>query len=171
MKVSRRRAITQTLDLFILIAAVLGVGALVITALYGLVGAATTNASIQVVTASATGGATSGSNSITALSITVKNSGSSNLPSNTMYIELGGTSGSPTYTSGSILCNDVASGTAAVYGTSVAIECSSVALAQGAQESIVLLNPITMTVGWNEGTSYQVTVVYGNTQTSVTVTA
>lgn len=171
MKMSRKRAITQTLDLFILIAAVLGVGAIVTATLFSLVGAATTNANIQVVTASATGGAPSGSTSIAAFSITIKNAGSSNLPSNILYVELGGTSGTPTYTGGSILCNNAGTGTVAVYGASIAIECPSVALIQGAQESIVVLNPITMTTGWNEGNSYQVTVVYGNTQTSITITA
>ncbi len=70
MKTNRRRnGISQSMDLFIIIAAVLGVGGIVSASVYSLVNSATANTSIAVVGASFRAGAPS------AISVSVKNDG------------------------------------------------------------------------------------------------
>ena len=77
MKVTRqRRAISQSMDLFIIIAAVLGVGGIVTASIYNLVSAATSNSSISIVGASLKAG-DSASASPVAISVSVKNTGGS----------------------------------------------------------------------------------------------
>ena len=49
MKVSRRGGISQSMDLFIIVAAVLGVGGVVSASIYNLVTSATTDTSVAVV--------------------------------------------------------------------------------------------------------------------------
>ncbi len=72
----RRKAISQSLDLFIIIAAVLGIGGIVTGAAYSLANSAATSTSIQIVQAATAGGTAT---SINAFSITIKNTGTSTI--------------------------------------------------------------------------------------------
>ena len=71
-----RAAISQSMDLFIIIAAVLGVGGIVSASIYNLVSSATTSTSIIVVGAATRAGAAT-SSPPTAVSISIKNNGGS----------------------------------------------------------------------------------------------
>jgi hypothetical protein len=77
MKITtQRKAISQSMDLFIIIAAVLGVGGIVSASIYNLVNSATSSSDIVVTGASLKAGSSS-SASPTALSISIKNDGGS----------------------------------------------------------------------------------------------
>jgi hypothetical protein len=170
MKINARRtAISQSIDLFIIIAAVLAVGGVVTATIYGLAGSASSNSAIQVVQASAAGG---GATSINSFSITVKNMGSTTITSSAVTAILGGsvqpatpkTLPAPTCSSGSGSLGGSA-------GNPVQVICSGVTLAPGAQVAISV-GPISgLTTGWTSGTTYQVTVTFGTAQTTINVIA
>jgi hypothetical protein len=88
MKISKRSAISQSLDLFIIIGAVLAVGGIVTTSVYGLVNANSQSTAMQVTSISAAGG-TNG-NLVDSFSMVVKDIGSASL-TGTMTITLVGT--------------------------------------------------------------------------------
>jgi archaellum component FlaF (FlaF/FlaG flagellin family) len=171
MKITARRrtAISQSIDLFIIIAAVLAVGGVVTAAIYGLAGSASTNSSIQVVQAAAQGG---GATAINSFSITVKNTGSTTISLGTVTVTLRGSvqPASPV-TSPTPTCS---TGTGSLGGSAaspVQVICSSVTLAPGAQVAISE-GPISgLTTGWTPGATYQVTVTLGSAQTSINVIA
>jgi hypothetical protein len=77
MKIARRRtAISQSMDLFIIIAAVLGVGGVVTATIYNLVNSATSDSSITIVGASLKAGPASTDPPV-AISVSIKNDGGS----------------------------------------------------------------------------------------------
>jgi hypothetical protein len=170
MKINARRAaISQSIDLFIIIAAVLAVGGVVTATIYGLAGSASSNSAIQVVQASAQGG---GATSISSFSITVKNMGSTTISSGTVTVTLGG---SVEATGSTVPTPTCSSGTAGVVtvatGKPVQLTCSSLTLAPGNQVAISEGSITTLTTGWTPGTTYQVTVTFGSAQTTINVIA
>ncbi len=174
MKTSRRSAISQSMDLFIIIAAVLGIGGVVTAAVYGLAGSAVSNSSIQVVQASAQGGAVSASTSINAFSITIKNTGSSPI-TGTLTITLGGTKEANGSTVPTPTCSNGTGGTVSVQsGSVVQITCSGVTLTPGEQVAIfegTVGAGTPLTTGWNVGSTYAVTVLFGSAQTAINLVA
>jgi len=173
MKIARnRKAISQSLDLFIIIAAVLAVGGIVTAAVFSLAGSATTNSFLGVVQVQAAGGTATGT--INSFSITVKNSGSSTI-TGTMTITFGGT----VEASGSNLpiptCSSGTAGIVAVTsGNTVQLTCSSLTLTPGEQVAISegpVGTTTALTTGWTIGTKYTVTAALGSALQSIMVTA
>jgi len=166
---TRRKAISQSIDLFIIIAAVLAVGGVVTASIYGLAGSASANSAIQVVQASAQGG---GATAINSFSITVKNMGSTTISAGTLTVTLGGSKQPATpVATPAPTCS---SGTGSLGGAANApleVICSSVTLAPGAQIA-VYVGPVTgLTTGWTPGTTNQVVVTFGSAQTTINVVA
>ena len=77
MKIDQRRAISQSLDLFIIIGAVLAVGGVVTSSVFGLVNGNSQNTAFQVTAISASGG--TGTNLVNSFNIVLKNIGSSSI--------------------------------------------------------------------------------------------
>ena len=188
MKIKRRQtAVSQSMDLFIIIAAVLGVGGVVTAAVYNLVGSATSSASIMVVGA-ATRAGTSSSSPPTAISISIKNDGGSPIPCTptTCQVVFAGTNtGSTTAPACAAPCT-ITSGGPAVWsiggpaGTPAAsnpltFETNTFLLQPGAQTSFVLSSPLS-TVGtaptfWTTGAAVTVNVLFGSASAQVAVSS
>ncbi len=179
MKINKRSAISQSLDLFIIIAAVLAVGGIVTASIYGLIGSATTNSSIQVTQVSVSGAA-SPSTTIPAFSITVKNIGSSSIScGGTCTVTISGTVGSASgvCTGATVLSGAVSSGTAPAWsGTCAAsnpvvFTTTALVLPAGASVSLSAVGVSALTPGCVTGTSYTVDVVLGAATASIKLTA
>jgi hypothetical protein len=170
MKINAKRsAISQSIDLFIIIAAVLAVGGVVTATIYGLAGSASSNSAIQVVQASAQGG---GATSINSFSITVKNMGSTTISSGTMTVTLGGSKQPSTpVATPAPTCSSGTGSLGGSAGNPVQVICSSVTLAPGAQVAISVGPVSGLTTGWTPGTTYQVTVTFGSAQATINVIA
>ncbi len=99
-----RRAISQSLDLFIIIGAVLAVGGVVASAATGLVGSAAATPSLQLVSYSLTGTPSGTLNGGSTLSVTLKNVGTSTIlvgPSFSIALTTNSLAGA----SGNLTCN------------------------------------------------------------------
>ena len=181
MKIARRRtAISQSLDLFIIIAAVLGVGGVVTASIYNLVSSATTNSSISIVSASFKAGSGSTSSPV-AISIIVKNSGGSPIDcSSTTSCEviLAGTSTGSTAATCTLPCTltsggDLIWGLASTSGPLTFVLTTAPAdLQSGAQTSLVLSGPLaagTSPTFWGPGAPVTVNVLFGSASAQVTV--
>ena len=181
MKITRRRhAISQSMDLFIIIAAVLGVGGVVTASIYNLVSSATSNSSISIVDASLKAG-TATSTSPVAIAVTVKNDGGSPIScgsSTSCEVVFAGTStgsaaatcNSPcTITSGGTLVWGVGSSAGAL---TFDLSSTPTQLASGSQTSFVL-NGVLSTTGspvfWTPGTPVTINVLFGTASAQVTV--
>jgi archaellum component FlaG (FlaF/FlaG flagellin family) len=181
---NRRKAISQSMDLFIIIAAVLAVGGIVTAAIYGLAGSATSNQSVQVTGVSLTAGASSTAGPA-AFTITIKNSGTSTITctATTCLVTFSGTSeGSTpaTVTCAATTClNSSPSGwvlTAAAAGAPLQFNYGTNTLAPGAATSFTLSS---VTIGGTttgvsmptHGASQVLTVSFGTAAASITVTA
>lgn len=171
------------MDLFIIIAAVLGVGGVVSASIYNLVSSATSNSSIAVVGASIVGAPASDSPP-TAISITVKNNGGSTIDcsASTCLVTLAGTSegSSPaTVTCTGTCLTSSPSGWALTTSTANAplqFDFGSGTLAPGAETSFAVNG---MTIGGTltgvtmptHGSSVTLNVVFGPASAEVTVPA
>ena len=168
------------MDLFIIIAAVLGVGGVVSASIYNLVSSATSNSSITIVGASLKAGASS-SNSPVAITISIKNNGGSPITcqtSTSCEVVFAGTNvGSPAPTCASPCA--VTSGGSLVWGLGTAtgplmfnISSAPAQLAAGSQTSFVLNGPL-LTSGspafWSAGTPVTISVLFGSASAQVTV--
>lgn len=186
MKISgRRKAISQSMDLFIIIAAVLGVGGVVSASVYNLVSSATSNSSIAIVGASLKAGALS-ANSPVAISLSIKNNGGSPIscsPANCQVVFAGTNTGTATAPACASPCT-ITSGGQAVWsvggpgGTAAAnnpltFETNTFTLSPGAQASFVLNGPLS-TIGtgpmfWTSGGAITVNILFGSATAQVTV--
>jgi hypothetical protein len=181
----KNAAISQSMDLFIIIAAVLGVGGLVTASIYNLVAGATSSSSIEIVGASARAGATA-NDSPTAISISLKNNGGSPItctPSTCQVVFAGTDTGSATPPACAAPCT-ITSGGPAVWtiggpaGTPSAnnpltFETSSFTLEPGGQTSFILNSPLS-SVGasstfWATGGSLTINVLFGSASAQVDV--
>ncbi len=169
------------MDLFIIIAAVLAVGGIVTAAIFGLAGAATTNSSIQVVSVSLTGGASSSASPVS-FTITIKNTGSSAITctSSTCLVTFAGTNtGTVTAPSCSAPCTITSSPTGWAIGGAISnplsFSAGTMTLAPGAQATLVLNGPVTLGTGptgmpvHNSGTAQTLNIVFGTASTSASV--
>jgi len=174
------------MDLFIIVAAVLGVGGIVSASVYNLVNSATTNASVSVVGASARAGSSS-AYSPTAISVSIKNNGGSPIscgPSTCQVIFTGTNTGATTAPSCQSPCS-ITSGGAATWsvggpnGTRAAnspltFQTNTFTLAPGAQTSFLLNGPLTTGSSpsfWASGTPVTVNVLFGSAAVQVDVTS
>ena len=184
MKTSRRRtAISQSMDLFIIIAAVLGVGGVVSASVFNLVTSATSNSSIVVVGASMVG-ASSASSPPAAISVTVKNNGGStiNCSPSTCLVSFAGTNEGSTPATvtcdGPCLTSSPAGWalTAASAGAPLQFNFGTGSLAPGAETTFSVngmaiggtLAGVAMPV---HGAMVTLYVVFGSSSAQVTVTA
>jgi hypothetical protein len=175
------------MDLFIIVAAVLGVGGIVSASIYNLVNSATSNSSVVVVGASLKAGA-SASSSPTAISISIKNDGGSPVsctPSTCQVVFAGTNTGTTSPPACAAPCS-ITSGGPGVWsvggpeGTAAAnnpliFQTNAFVLQPGAQTSFVL-NAALSTVGtsptfWPSGSSVTVNVLFGSTSAQVSVTS
>ena len=186
MKIKKSRsAISQSMDLFIIIAAVLGVGSIVTASVYNLVSSATANSSVAVVEASLKAGATAASSPV-AISISIKNNGGSAISctqSTCQVIFAGTNTGSTTVPACSAPCSIVSGGPAvwSVGGPAgiptasnpLTFETNSFVLQPGGQTSFILGSTLS-TVGtsptfWTTGASVTLDIVFGSTTAQVVV--
>jgi hypothetical protein len=182
MKTTRYRpAISQSLDLFIIIGVVLAVGGVVASAATGLIGSATSVPSLQLVSFSLAGTPAGTANGGTLLSLTLKNVGASTvmlgssfsvtLDTNTISTITGGncTPGVPTSYAGATAVTYTATllgacSSGALKGMSWTGPSSPVPLAPGQQLTFVAAGSISGASGGvanlvTTGDSYQVTVL------------
>ncbi|MDG7010988.1 MAG: hypothetical protein JRN57_02590 [Nitrososphaerota archaeon] len=180
MKITRRRtAISQSMDLFIIIAAVLGVGGVVSASIYNLVSSATSNSSITIVGASLKAGASS-SVSPLAIAISIKNNGGTPIAcrgSGACEVVVANTSTG----AGGATCNapcSIISGGALTWGVGKAagpltfyLSSNSTQLAAGSEASFVLTGPLQATLPsyWSAGTPVTINVLFGSASAQVTV--
>jgi hypothetical protein len=178
MKIARRRtAISQSMDLFIIIAAVLGVGGVVTASIYNLVSSAASNSSITVVGASLTAGGSQSSSPV-AISITVKNNGGSPIActSTTCEVVFAGTNSGTAQPACTAPCS-ITSGGAVSWAVGGADEpltftaSSAATLAPGRETSFVLNGGLTTTSGsfWTAGEPVTINVLFGSASAQITV--
>ncbi len=175
MKINRqiathqRRAISQSMDLFIIIAAVLAVGGVVTAAVFSLAGSASTNSSIQVVSVSLTGGASATASPVS-LAITIKNTGSSAITCTaaTCLVTLAGTSATVAPACATP-CSTISSPSGWALTTAVGpitFNGATQTIAAGAQTTLILNGPFSagtfasMPVH-GSGTAQSITIVFG----------
>jgi hypothetical protein len=160
MKIARRSGISQSLDLFIIIAVVLACGGIVAAAATGLIGSASSSTTLQVVQSSLVGGTTP------QLSLTIKNVGTQTITAASPVITLNilGATGATCPATGSTTWTGACTTTTAY----VAWTGSSASLAPGSQVSFgATLTGITIT----SGATYSVSIVYGTASLSVKLLA
>jgi hypothetical protein len=175
------------MDLFIIIAAVLGVGGIVSASVYNLVNSATATSSIEVVEASLRSGAGPGSSPV-AISVSIKNNGGSPItcsPATCQVVFAGTDTGASTSPACSAPCS-IASGGPAVWtlggpGGSISttspltFETNSFTLQAGGQTSFALDGGLSAygpnATFWGPGAAVTVEVLFGSASTQVSVTS
>ncbi|MDG7010036.1 MAG: hypothetical protein JRN16_04025 [Nitrososphaerota archaeon] len=182
MKIAtRRRAISQSMDLFIIIAAVLGVGGIVTASIYNLINSATTNSSVTVVGASLVAGSTS-SAAPSAMSVTVKNDGGSAIDcanGGCQVVISGSDTGSTPGTACTACIVSSPTGWTASATTDAPLTFvfapTTETLAPGAQASFLVSGPVftgtTLTGMPTPGSMVTLNVIFGSASTQVTVVA
>jgi len=182
-----RAAISQSLDLFIIIAAVLGVGGIVSASIYSLVSSATASTSIVVAGAAMRAGATA-SDSPSAISVSIKNNGGSPIactPSTCQVVFAGTNTGTAAPPACAAPCS-ITSGGPAIWtvggpagapeaNNPLTFETDTFTLQPGGQTSFAL-NAQLSTVGmspsfWAPGAPVTVNVLFGSTSVQVVVTS
>ena len=186
MRISRRHtAISQSMDLFIIIAAVLGVGGVVTASVYNLVSSAALTSSIMVVGAATKAGASAGDSPVS-ISFSIKNDGGNHIsctPSTCQVVFAGTNTGVATAPACTAPCN-ITSGGPAIWsvggpagvptaGNPLIFETDTFSLQPGAQTSFILNSPLSL-VGtsptfWTAGSSVTVNVLFGSTSTQITI--
>jgi hypothetical protein len=169
MKITKRSGISQSMDLFIIIAAVLGVGGVVSASVYNLVNSATANTSIIIVGVALKAGPTAP----TAVSVTVKNNGGSPITcsASACQVVIAGTSVSSPTCAGSCL---VSGGTLTwalntANGPLTFTATGASALSPGAETSFVVNGPIGGTgTFWSPGEPVTLNVIFGSTSAQIT---
>ena len=163
------------MDLFIIIAAVLGVGGVVTASIYNLVNSATANTSITVVGVSLKAG-TGADVPPAAISISIKNNGGSPVTCTaaTCQVAFAGTNvGTAAPACSSSTCTLVAGGLTWALGSSGAPLTLTAAgtLAPGQETSVVVNGPISETGGtfWSSGTAVTLNVLFGSASAQVTL--
>jgi len=175
------------MDLFIIIAAVLGVGGVVSAAIYNLVNSASSDASVVVVGAATKAGGSAG-DSPSAVSISIKNDGGSPIactPSTCQVVFAGTNTGSATAPTCAAPCS-ITSGGPGIWmlggpaGTPAAsnpltFETNAFTLQPGGETSFVLNAPLS-TVGaspsfWTSGATVTVNVILGSTSAQVAISS
>ena len=183
MKIScKRKAISQSLDLFIIVGAVLAVGGIVTSSVFGLVNGNSQSTAMQITSISAAGSPTN-ANLVNSFNIVVKNIGSSAI-TGTMVITLVGTKGgtgcgTPTPTAVSTTGSTAGAwqNVTCAVGGPVTLTSPATApltyLAPGGQISVSLGSVAAGTGGtnWAIGVVQTVSVTFGVASASATVTS
>ncbi len=165
------------MDLFIIIAAVLGVGGIVSASIYNLVNSATSNTSVVVVGASLRAGPTSG-DSPTAIAVSIKNNGGGPIyctPA-TCVVTFTGTNvgaAAPACT-GACTISSGGPGSWTLGGANgpLTFQAGLPTLAPGAEVSFALNGAFTAGTGaafWSPGASVTINVLFGSATAQVTV--
>ena len=180
-------AISQSMDLFIIIAAVLGVGGVVTASIYSLVSSATTSTSIIVVGAAMRAGAST-PDSPSAVSVSIKNDGGSPIsctPSTCQVVFAGTDTGTATPPACAAPCS-ITSGGPAIWtvggpagepeaNNPLTFETNTFNLQPGGQTSFVLNAPLssvgTSPTFWVVGAPVTINVLFGPTSAQVVVTS
>ena len=170
MKIRRRSGISQSMDLFIIIAAVLGVGGVVTASIYNLVNSATTNTSITVVGVALRAGPAGP----TALSVTVKNNGGSPITcgASACQVVIAGTSVTSPSCAGSCLVSGgtLAWALAAADGPLTFTATGASPLEPGGETSFVVNGPMGGTgTFWSAGEPVTLNVIFASASAQVTV--
>ncbi len=170
MKISRRRsAISQSMDLFIIIAAVLGVGGVVSASVYNLVNSATANTSITVVGASLR----AGSPAPAAITVSVKNNGGSPITctAQSCQVVIAGTSVTTPSCSGSCIAygGTLSWAVSTTTGPLTFYATGASPLAPGAETSFVVNGPLPSGTYWSAGQPVTINVLFGSASAQVTV--
>ena len=165
----RRKGISQSMDLFIIIAIVLACGGVVAAAATGLIGSATSQSTLQVTQSTLVGGNTA------VATLQLKNVGTTTINISTGTVTIAGitalttaaTCAAPTASQGTW-----AAGTCAIGATSISyINTGTITLAPGAQLSF----SATITGGAPQpivsGTTYPVTYTFGAVSNTIKLTA
>lgn len=171
------------MDLFIIIAAVLGVGGIVTASVYGLVNSASSSTSILITQVSASG-APSASTTIPVFSITIKNTGSSTITcaGSTCSVALQGSATTATCPTASNMqvSGGVSGGTAPAWllpvatcttTTPLTFSTTALVLPPGASVSLTAISTYTFTAGYVTGNQYTISVVLGASTASIKLTA
>ena len=169
----RRRAISQSMDLFIIVAAVLGVGGVVSASIYNLVNSAAANTSVTVVGASLRAGTASPQ----AITFSVKNNGGSPISCSTQPCQavVSGTNltTAPSCTStGSCIVSGgpLSWAVSASTGPLTFLATGTGPLAPGAETSFVVNGPLPASgTYWSAGESVTINVLFGSASAQVTV--
>jgi hypothetical protein len=169
MKTTRRSGISQSLDLFIIIAVVLAAGGIVAAAASGLIGAATSQSTLQATESTLVGGPAA------VLTLQLKNVGTSTISVSSGSVTIAGitaltaaaTCGAPTVSAGIW-----GAGTCAVAATTIPYtNTGAITLAPGGQLSF----SATITGGAPQpivsGTTYPVTYIFGSVSNTLKLTA
>ena len=175
------------MDLFIIIAAVLGVGGVVSASIYNLVNGATSTASVVVLSASLRAGGTSGSSPV-AISISIKNNGGSNIactPSTCQVVFAATDTGSTNPPSCAAPCS-ITSGGPALWslggpgGTVSAnapltFETDTFTFKQGGETSFIMGGALSSidasSLFWTSGAGVTIDLIFGATSSQVVVTS
>jgi len=175
------------MDLFIIIAAVLGVGGIVSASIYNLVTSATTSTSIMVVGAAMRAGAAA-VDPPSAVSISIKNDGGSQIsctPSSCQVVFAGTDTGAATPPACEAPCS-ITSGGPAIWTVGgpdgepepdnpLTFETNTFTLQPGGQTSFVLNAPLssigTIPTFWVAGEPITVNVLFGSASAQVVVTS
>ncbi len=190
MKISGgRKAISQSMDLFIIVAAVLGVGGVVTASVYNLVNSAASNSSVTIVGASVRAGSSTSASPV-AISISIKNNGGSPItcsPSTCQIVFAGTNTGGTTAPACSAPCS-ITSGGALIWSIGgpsgpaaannpLTFVAGSQTLLAGAQTSFIL-NSALSTLGsspgptfWASGAAVTINVIFGSSSAQVVVTS
>lgn len=172
----RRRAISQSMDLFIIVAAVLGVGGVVSASVYNLVNSASSNSSVTVVGASLRAGATASASPM-AISVSVKNNGGSPITctSSSCQVVFAGTNAGSAVPSCASPCTIASGGpeTWTLGGANgpLSFVTGTATLGPGQEASFVLNGALTTTAAtfWTPGSSVTINVLFGSASAQVTV--
>lgn len=187
MKIDQRRAaISQSLDLFIIIGAVLAVGGVVTSSVFGLVNGNSQNTAFQVTSISATGGTGGASGTlVNSFNIVLKNIGSSSIKG-PMAITLVGANGGASPPSCTSVAPTVVTTSGSTAGANWSVACSTNAsvtingpstgtatLAPGGQISVSVGSIPSSATGtpWAPGVVQTVTITFGVASASATVTS
>ncbi|MBI3858811.1 MAG: hypothetical protein HY296_01010 [Thaumarchaeota archaeon] len=168
-----RKAISQSMDLFIIIAAVLGIGGVVTAATYGLVSSGASSTTAEILASTLTGGPPSGGGTFT-LSLTIKNVGttpvtlSATSPINVTITGVKGVASSSCTQSGSLTWG---SAHCLLPASLVDWVVTSGTVTPGQQVSLIATMTTTGTNPVVSGGSYAVNVLFGASSTSVKLNA
>lgn len=175
MKNIRRRAISQSMDLFIIVAAVLAAGGVVAASISGLIGSATANSTIEVTQASLTGNVSAGT--LGAFSISIKNVGTTTISctTTTCQIQFAGTATGLGAAITGLVATAGGTWTVPTSGVAILSPGSSFTLSPGSQISLSF-SSINLGTGGSgspaSGSSITVTLPnWGTAGTSVKITA
>jgi len=178
MKINCKRAgISQSLDLFIIVGAVLAVGGIVTSSVFGLVNGNSQSTAMQITSISASGG-TNANTLVNSFNIVVKNIGSSAISGN-MTVTLVGTKQDTNACAQAPTAVTTTGSSTGIWslgcasGSPLSLKGPSTTLAPGGEISVSLgaVTGASAPTTWKQGVVQTVTVTLGVASASATVTS